>query len=131
MRVDKPWGWYEVVAKHPTATVKILCINQGQRLSNQYHMGRSEYLVAFAGSGVVDIGIKPGPTAPVARHLLRVGLAAFVPAGHVHRIICSPDSSGPLMISEVWMGERLDEGDIVRLQDDYGRDCNKDNDGRV
>lgn len=121
MRIDKPWGWYEVISQQVNATVKILCINPGMRLSNQFHSARSECLVAFSGEGGVDLGIRPGPDSPVARHLLRPGLCVLVPVGHVHRIFCSPSASDPLMITEVWMGEKLDENDITRLADDFGR----------
>lgn len=121
MRVDKPWGWYEVISQQPNATIKILCINPGMRLSNQYHSKRSEYLIPFSGEGGVDLGVTPTPDAAVARKLLRPGLSAFVPVGHVHRIFCSPSSPGPLMITEVWMGEYLEEADITRIADDFGR----------
>ena len=112
-RVEKPWGWYEVIKELPGATVKILCVNPGQRLSNQYHNKRSEYLVAFSGHGGVEIDGEV--------HVLRSGLAVHIPVRAEHRIYCSSNSDGPLMITEVWVGKSLEEGDIVRLQDDYGR----------
>lgn len=119
MRVEKPWGYYEVVSEQDGATMKMLCVYPGQRLSDQYHMLRSEYLICYKGNGGVDLGIAPGPDAAVARQILIPGFSVFVPKGHKHRIFCSSDE--PMMIAEVWVGTKLEESDIIRLQDDYGR----------
>jgi len=120
-RVNKPWGWYDVIDIQDGAITKLLVINPGQRLSKQYHENRLEHLIPFKGEGGVDLGIKPIPDAPTRRCLLRVGSSVIVKPGHVHRIWCSKASKEPLMMVEVWIGKDLRESDIIRIEDDYGR----------
>lgn len=120
MKVNKPWGSYEVIAELHGATIKILTVLPGHRLSKQIHEHRKEYLIPHSGIGGVDIGIKPGPDAAERRHIFTEPVIVF--PGHKHRIFCSAKSPEPLVLIEVWQGEILDEADNIRLEDDYGRD---------
>lgn len=51
--------------------------------------------------------------------LLRSGESTFVPAGAIHRI----ENPGkiPLEIIEIQIGEYIEEDDIERFEDDFGR----------
>ncbi|MEI8331466.1 MAG: mannose-1-phosphate guanylyltransferase/mannose-6-phosphate isomerase, partial [Methanomicrobiales archaeon] len=51
--------------------------------------------------------------------LLRNGESTFVHSGVMHRLI-NPGVI-PLEVIEVQLGEYLEEDDIVRFEDDYGR----------
>lgn len=120
MKVEKPWGWYEVLVEIEGATVKRLVINPGERLSKQYHQHRKEYLIPHSGKGGVHLGIDKGPDA--AEVTVFFNKPVIVKPQHKHRIFASKDSDGPLVLIEVWQGEILDENDNIRLEDDYGRD---------
>lgn len=120
MKVEKPWGWYEVLAEIEGATVKRLVIYPGQRLSKQYHEHRKEYLIPHGGRGGVILGREPGPSAPEVTVFF--DRPVIVKPRHKHRIFAAHDSVGPLVLVEIWQGEVLDENDNIRLEDDYGRD---------
>jgi len=51
--------------------------------------------------------------------LLNTNESTFIPAGHCHRL----ENPGimPLVMIEVQSGEYVGEDDIVRFEDDYGR----------
>ena len=52
--------------------------------------------------------------------LLKPGQSVDVPRGAVHRIMNPGDI--PLVLVEFQMGNYFGEDDIIRLEDDYGRD---------
>ena len=51
---------------------------------------------------------------------LRANESAYIPMGNVHRL--SNPGKIPLVLIEVQIGDYLGEDDIVRLDDDYGRE---------
>jgi mannose-6-phosphate isomerase-like protein (cupin superfamily) len=51
---------------------------------------------------------------------LRANSSLYIPAGQIHRL--SNPSIDILEIIEVQTGEYLEEDDIVRLDDNYGRE---------
>lgn len=108
---DRPWGRWKVVEAAANFTLKTIEVNPGQRLSLQYHNHRSEHWVVVAGKGIVTIG---GDT-------LRVdpGSHVYVPRETKHRI--ENDGDEKLAFIEVQFGDRLEEADIVRVEDDYHR----------
>jgi mannose-6-phosphate isomerase len=106
----RPWGWFECLGRGPDHQVKRLHLMAGQRLSRQRHRQRSEHWVVVEGEGVLErdgevIAATPGTT-------------LWIPLGAVHRATAGPV---PLVIVEVQLGSRLEEADIERLEDDYGR----------
>lgn len=110
--VERPWGWYVTTLEMPGYKTKILCVNPGQRLSLQSHAQRKEIWAVVRGSGLCTVD----------KSLMRLSEESVVsiPVGAVHRVE-NPSSSEPLVISEVQIGERCEEDDIVRYSDDYGR----------
>ena len=111
MEQVRPWGTYEILSSGSGYQIKKLVILQNQKISLQYHKQRSEHWIVIAGRGQAicgnrNISIKPGS------HI-------FVGKNTVHRL--ENNKSGDLVIIEVQMGNYLEEGDIVRLQDEYGR----------
>ena len=83
----------------------------GQRLSLQYHHHRAEQWTMVEGSAEVEID---GAVRAVA-----AGEHVHIPLGATHRI--RNVGAEPLVFIEVQVGDVLDEDDIVRLEDDYGR----------
>ena len=110
-RVDRPWGSYERVDAGPGFQVKRLILRPGASISLQRHRKRSEHWVVVRG------------TAEVTREgevfTLRSGDSAAIPQGALHRLHNPADE--PLHIVEVQCGDDLDEADIERLEDLYGR----------
>ncbi|MBN2396020.1 MAG: phosphomannose isomerase type II C-terminal cupin domain, partial [Candidatus Atribacteria bacterium] len=83
----------------------------GKKLSYQLHRHRSEHWVIVKGMAKVTIEDQVKFISP--------GESIDIKAGQKHRI----ENPGklPLEIIEVQMGEYLEEDDIVRFDDEYGR----------
>jgi mannose-6-phosphate isomerase-like protein (cupin superfamily) len=108
---DRPWGRWEVLDTGDGFAVKRITVNPGAILSLQLHHHREEHWVIVRGRARVTVGRE-------VRELVR-NQAVFIPVETAHRIENPGD--GPLEFVEVQVGDRLDEGDIVRLEDRYGR----------
>lgn len=112
LRTERPWGFWEVLYEGQGFKVKRMVVKPGHRLSLQSHKQRSEHWVVVNGTATVTIGDKT----------FEVGTedAVFVPVGEKHRV-CNKDKKD-LEIVEVQNGPYLKEDDIVRYEDDYGRE---------
>ena len=110
-RVQRPWGFYTVINKGKNFKVKLVEVLPGKRLSLQRHKHRSEHWVVVSGTAEVELD---GET-----RLLRKGESTFVKSGVKHRL--RNPGVIPLEVIEVQLGEYLEENDIVRFEDDYGR----------
>ena len=107
----RPWGTYEVLLDADDCKVKRITVEQGQRLSYQYHMKRSEIWVVISGEGTVTLedeehNIFPG-------HIITIG------PEQRHRVRASDTSR--LVFIEIQRGSYFGEDDIVRISDDYDR----------
>jgi mannose-6-phosphate isomerase-like protein (cupin superfamily) len=114
-RVDKPWGYEEIVAVLEGRYVgKVLTITAGHALSLQHHREKDETLAVQSGQVTVEYG-------PDAQHLrtvtLQPGQRLLIRAPVVHRITAVSDSR-VLETSTAHPGWRED---VVRLEDSYGR----------
>ena len=107
----RPWGCWTVLGEGEGYKVKRIEVNPGHRLSLQRHAQRSEHWIVVAGTAKMIIGERTS--------FVQVQESTFVPAGTTHRI----ENPGPhlLTIIEIQNGVYLEEDDIVRVQDDYGR----------
>ncbi|CAM8627078.1 MAG: cupin domain-containing protein [Curvibacter sp.] len=110
-RSMRPWGWYETLSEVPGSKIKRIGVYPGQQLSLQKHSQRAEHWVVTEGVARVTLDdrqfdLKPGEYCDIA-------------IGQVHRLTNLTDH--PVEIVEVQFGSFLSEDDIVRLQDDYGR----------
>jgi mannose-6-phosphate isomerase len=110
-RDSRPWGTWEVVATGDRYTVKRISVLPGQRLSLQYHQYRSEHWTIVQGLAEVELD--------EVVHLISPGEHVHIPVGALHRV----RALGPerLVFLEIQVGEILDENDIIRISDDYGR----------
>ncbi len=109
---DRPWGRWTVLDAGAGFTVKKIEIEPGHRLSLQYHHHRSEHWLVIEGEGEVEIDDKKISIAQRSH--------VHIPLKAVHRVKNTGDAV--LIILELQQGDILDEGDIVRLEDDYARD---------
>jgi mannose-6-phosphate isomerase len=108
---ERPWGRWKVIGVGQGFIVKEIMVKPGARLSAQYHNHRAKHWTVVSGEGEAEID-------GTARELRR-GDHLHVPLQAVHRI--RNTGSTPLIFVEVQVGDLLDETDIVRLSDDYGR----------
>ena len=107
----RPWGTWEVIDTGLNYIVKKIIVMPGQQLSLQLHHHRDESWMIADGTAEVTLDDQifsaPANTPIVIR------------AEQKHRVANRTDK--PVTFIEIQTGETLDENDIVRLQDDYGR----------
>lgn len=107
----RPWGRWEVLETGEGFAVKRITVNPGACLSLQLHHHREEHWVIVKGRALVTRGEE---ILELARNA-----SVFIPVETAHRI--ENPGTEPLEFIEVQVGDRLDENDIVRLEDRYGR----------
>ena len=109
--VQRPWGKYTVLEEGPGYKVKRIEVDPGKRLSLQLHRQRSEHWVVIKGTARVTRGEE--------MYELPTGFSTGIPKEIPHRL----ENAGrvPLEIIEIQNGPYLGEDDIVRFQDDFGR----------
>jgi len=109
--VEKPWGSYTVLEKGQGYKIKRVVLKPGGRLSLQLHMRRSEHWVVV--SGVARV------TRENERYFVHPNESTYIPISAKHRL----ENPGeiPLQIIEVQNGDYVEEDDIERFEDDYGR----------
>nr|WP_092074279.1 mannose-1-phosphate guanylyltransferase/mannose-6-phosphate isomerase [Dendrosporobacter quercicolus]NSL49183.1 mannose-1-phosphate guanylyltransferase/mannose-6-phosphate isomerase [Dendrosporobacter quercicolus DSM 1736]SDM86831.1 mannose-1-phosphate guanylyltransferase / mannose-6-phosphate isomerase [Dendrosporobacter quercicolus] len=107
----RPWGSYTVLGEGPGYKMKKITVSPGQRLSLQLHYHRSEHWIVTGGAARVTIGEE--------EKMVHENESVFVPQSTRHRL----ENPGriPLEIIEVQNGSYLEEDDIVRFDDIYGR----------
>lgn len=111
--VFRPWGSYTVLEEGPNFKIKRIVVNPGESLSLQLHHHRSEHWVVVSGEAWVQNG--------EAILTLKQNESTFIPAQNKHRL--KNPTQAPLIIIEVQTGSYLGEDDIVRLEDQYGREA--------
>lgn len=111
-QVFRPWGSYDSVDGDDGFQVKRLIVNPGAVLSLQKHAHRAEHWTVVRGVARITLDDKEFD--------LNVNESTYVPIGAVHRIANPYDE--PVHIVEVQCGDYLGEDDIVRLEDNYGRE---------
>ena len=111
-RVYRPWGWYETLTELEGYKVKRISVEPNQQLSLQKHHQRAEHWVVTTGCALVQLGENKFELTP--------GQHCDIGVGQIHRLSnLSQDTQ--VQIIEVQFGTYLGEDDIVRLQDNYGR----------
>ena len=110
-RTIRPWGWYETVSESAGSKIKRICVLPGQQISLQKHHHRAEHWVVVQGVAHVTLDGRAFVLGP-AQH-------CDIALGQVHRL--ANRTAQVLEVVEIQLGDALSEDDIVRLQDDYGR----------
>jgi mannose-1-phosphate guanylyltransferase/mannose-6-phosphate isomerase len=111
-QVFRPWGSYDSIDTADNFQVKRLIVKPGAVLSLQKHAHRSEHWVCVHGTARI--------TRNDEEFDLNVNESTYIGIGDIHRI-ANPYAE-PCHIIEVQCGDYLGEDDIVRLEDDYGRE---------
>lgn len=104
--VSKPWGYEYVFIKTDNYVGKVLHIEEGHRISLQYHEIKSETLYIIKGRCEIILGTE--------LNIVEKGATIHIKAGEIHRIRALSECE----IIEISTPE-ID--DIVRLEDDYNR----------
>lgn len=107
----RPWGNYITIEEGAQWKVKKIEVNPGGSLSLQMHKFRSEHWVIVSGVAQINIDDKI--------FNLKPNESCYVPKGKKHRL--SNQSTETLIVIEVQIGEYLEEDDIYRYDDKYGR----------
>lgn len=109
--VYRPWGKYDSIDIGNRYQVKRITVKPGEQLSLQMHHHRAEHWVVVAGTAKVTHGDNV--------QLVGENQSIYIPVGTVHAL----ENPGkiPMEIIEIQTGAYLDEDDIVRLEDRYGR----------
>ncbi|MCB1754089.1 MAG: mannose-1-phosphate guanylyltransferase/mannose-6-phosphate isomerase [Gammaproteobacteria bacterium] len=108
----RPWGKYDSVDNGERFQVKRITVNPGETLSLQKHFHRAEHWIVV--SGIAEV-TRDNDVFNVAENE-----SVYIPLGAVHRL--SNPGKIALELIEVQSGSYLGEDDIVRLDDNYGRE---------
>ena len=109
--VYRPWGSYRTIDRGEGFHTKRITVAPGGQLSLQFHNHRSEHWTVVSGTARVTVGNE-------IRHM-GANESVYIPLGAVHRLENLGDE--PMVLIEVQCGDYLEEDDIVRLVDTYGR----------
>lgn len=110
-RETRPWGSFETLFSGKGFKVKRIEVMSGGALSLQSHQCRAEHWTVLGGSAWVECGSK--------KFTLEHNESTFIPRGSKHRLSNNTDEL--LTVIEVQVGDYLEEDDIERFEDAYGR----------
>ena len=110
-KVHRPWGAFDDVHRGDGFKVKHIVVHPGHALSLQSHQHRAEYWVVVRGTARVTRGDET--------FTLSENQTTYIPSGAKHRL--ENPGKVPLELVEVQLGTYLEEDDIVRYEDAYGR----------
>lgn len=107
----RPWGSYTILEEGLFYKIKRISVLPGKKLSYQLHHHRSEHWIVVKGTAKVTVEER--------EFLVLSGESTYVGMGSKHRL----ENPGKVLLEviEVQLGEYLEEGDIVRFDDDFGR----------
>lgn len=109
----RPWGTYTVLEESNGYKIKRIEVNPGKRLSLQKHFHRSEHWIVVSGTATVTVGDE--------KRLVRPNESTYIKAGELHRL--ENEGKIPVVLIEAQVGEYTGEDDIVRVEDDFSREC--------
>ncbi len=107
----RPWGTWKVIDCGNNFCVKHITVASGGILSLQLHHHRNEHWIIISGRATITLGAE--------QFEKNTGESIYIPSETKHRI--QNNSAEPLEFIEVQTGDELDENDIVRYEDKYGR----------
>ncbi len=108
---ERPWGRWEILAVGDRYACKRITVKPDGKLSLQLHHHRDEHWTIVEGNAQVTCGDERRAVGPNTH--------VFIPRETAHRIENPGDVD--VVFIEVQQGDQLDEDDIVRLEDVYGR----------
>lgn len=108
----RPWGTFTVLDEGENYKVKRIEVLPGKRLSYQRHSRRAEHWYVVRGIAKVTLnGVEI---------LVNSGNAIDIAREDAHRVE-NPHEGETLVFIETQTGDYFGEDDIVRLDDDFGR----------
>jgi mannose-1-phosphate guanylyltransferase len=109
--VYRPWGKYDALDQGERFKVKRITVKPGAKLSTQMHHHRAEHWIVVSGTAKV--------THAEEELFLTENQSTYIPIGSKHAL----ENPGmvDLQLIEVQSGCYLEEDDIVRFDDKYGR----------
>jgi len=110
-KIEKPWGYYQNIQLGEKYQIKILSVDPGQQLSLQKHRYRAEHWTVVQGSAEVILGEE--------KKKLLENQSIYINFEEKHRL--RNPGKEKLVVVEVQYGNYLGEDDIVRFEDEYGR----------
>lgn len=110
-KVYRPWGQYDSIDDGDGYQVKKILIKPGERLSTQMHHHRAEHWIVVSGTARV--------TNSEREFLITENESTFIPIGTIHSL--ENPGKVDLELIEIRSGKYLDEDDIIRFSDKYGR----------
>lgn len=110
-KVYRPWGTVDSIIASERFQVKRLIVRPEARISRQQHNHRAEHWIVVKGTALVQCGAE--------EFILREDASTYIPIATPHRL--TNPGKIPLEIIEVRTGSYLEEDDITRFEDDYGR----------
>ena len=105
--VKKPWGQETWFAFTKYYVGKILFIKKGHRLSRQFHRVKHETIYTLKGKYIMEL--------KNSKKLMKKGAVIVIPPNKIHRMYAK---YGDVTLVEVSTPQ---VEDVVRLEDDYGR----------
>ncbi len=111
LTVMRPWGSYTILEEGPGYKIKRILVNPGAKLSMQMHYHRSEHWVVIEGTARITNGDQ--------EIYLEENESTYIPKTNRHRL--ENPGKVALQIIEIQSGPYLEEDDIVRFDDVYGR----------
>lgn len=113
---ERPWGNYTVLDEGERFKVKRIEVLPQKRLSYQKHRRRAEHWFVVGGTAKVTLN--------GTEILVETGKAIDIALGAAHRVE-NPNDAELLVFIETQIGDYFGEDDIIRLEDDFGRDLNE------
>ncbi len=107
----RPWGYYNVLESGNGFLTKCITVNPNAKLSIQLHHHRSEHWIVLEGEATV---IKGKETVKLSS-----GESIDIAIEEIHSL--QNFGKEQLKVLEIQQGDILDENDIERLEDIYGR----------
>lgn len=106
-KIEKPWGYEEILETNPRYTVKRLFMKSGNQCSLQYHKKKQETILGLNGNLLIfledkEIVVKPGDVVTINPM-------------QKHRMIAEEEDCLYLECSTSELN------DVIRIKDDYGR----------
>ena len=108
---ERPWGSFTVLDEGDNYKVKRIEVLPGKRLSYQKHSQHAEHWMVVKGTARMTLNDQ--------EIMLCAGETVDIPVEAAHRV--ENPAKDRLIFIEIQRGSYLGEDDIVRLQDDFGR----------
>ncbi len=106
-RIDKPWGYEEIIETNEDYTVKRIKMNEGCQCSYQYHEKKLETIIVLAGELII--------TSEKGKKKYLPGESITIIPFEKHRMA---SKNGDAIYLECSTSELED---VIRIKDDYGR----------